>query len=64
VSDAPTETLYEETGMGRALPRGVRPAALVVEANLFQAKYADVVLAGDALAYLAATAASRNGDET
>jgi maleamate amidohydrolase len=36
------------------------------EANLIdiQAKYADVVPAEDALAYLAATAASRNGDET
>jgi hypothetical protein len=36
------------------------------EANLMdiQAKYADVVPAEDALAYLAATAASRNGDET
>jgi maleamate amidohydrolase len=36
------------------------------EANLFdiQAKYADVVPAEDALAYLVATAASRNGDET
>jgi nicotinamidase-related amidase len=36
------------------------------EANLcdIQAKYADVVPAEDAVAYLAATAASRNGDET
>jgi maleamate amidohydrolase len=31
MSDAPTERLYEEAGMGRALPRGVRPAVLVVD---------------------------------
>jgi maleamate amidohydrolase len=36
------------------------------EANLFdiQAKYADVVSAGDAIAYLAAITASPNGDDT
>jgi maleamate amidohydrolase len=42
------------------------PALVPHEANLFdiQAKYADVVSAGDAIAYLATTTPSRIGDHT
>ena len=44
MSDRPAVKIYEEAGMGRALPRGLRPAVLVVD---FSCGFTDPAYAAD-----------------